>query len=531
MKKNNILYLALLFLIFTSCNDDFLDKKSLTGLSNETFWKTQEDALMGITSCYDALQNNFLYNGGPWENGFMYMDAMTDNGGHFNWDGWMAGYDITNGIHTPSSLQVLEFWKANYEVINRCNSLITRIVDIEMDENLKKTYSAEATVIRSLAYLNLTMTYHDVPFVTKERGIDDANMPKTDRATIVNAIIEDLKSAGEILPVKAAKRGQLTKGAAWSILGRTALYNEKWEEATNYYKKVMDLGAYSLHDDYSELFTQAGESSDEIVFGVRFEGPGLREGSSFGAHWDTPIEALNGSLDLAKSFYSIDGKATKDSPLYTEGLNDLVNNKPDSLRYRNRDPRLKATLFVPGMKWGNSSAEVFGGAAPSRSTDYVNKYFDAFQSSSDSWDSGQDFYVIRYPEVLLSLAEAMVQKGGYVYGDVTKLINQVRVRVGMPTVESAEGAGLSKEALLDVIKHERRVETAFEGLRLFDLYRWKELQSAVNRINAEGGMFSGIGTYFLYEQRNFRGEQEYVWPIPLAEVDANTEMEQHPLWK
>ena len=531
MKKNNIIYLALLFLIFTSCSDDFLDKKSLTGLSNEIFWKTQEDALMGLTSCYDGLQNNFLYNGGPWENGFLYMDAMTDNGGHLNWDGWMAGYDITNGIHTPSSLQVLEFWKANYEVINRCNSLISRIVDIEMDENLKKTYSSEAIVIRSLAYLNLTMTYHDVPFITKDRVIDDANIAKTDRATIVNAIIEDLKSAAEILPIKATSRGRITKGAAWSILGRTALYNEKWDVATDYYKKVMDLGVYGLHDDYNTLFTQNGESSNEIVLGVRFEGPGLKEGQSFAAHWDTPIEALNGTLDLAKSFYSKDGKPTSQSPLYRQGTDDLKNNKPDSLRYTNRDPRLKATLFVPGMKWGNSKAEFFGGAAPSRSTVYVYKYFDPFQSSSDSWDSGQDFYVIRYPEVLLSLAEAMVNKGGYVFGDVTKLINQVRARVGMPTVESVEGAGLGKEALLDVIKHERRVETAFEGLRLFDLYRWKGLQDAVNRIEAERSMFSGIGTYFLYEQRNFRGEQEYVWPIPLAEVDANTEMIQHPLWK
>lgn len=531
MKKNSIIYLALLFLIITSCNDDFLDKKSLTGISNETFWENEEDALMGLTACYDGLQNNFLYNGGAWENGFLYMDAMTDNGGHFNWDGWMAGYDITNGIHTPSSLQVGEFWRANYEVVNRCNSLITRIVDIDMDDNLKNRYSAEALVIRSLAYLNLTMTYHDVPFVTKERGIDEANVAKTDRATIVDAIIEDLKSAGEILPVKAAKRGQITKGAAWSILGRTALYNEKWDVASDYYKKVMNLGVYGLHDDYSALFTQDGESSDEIVFGVRFEGPGLREGSSFAGHWNTPIEAINGTLDLAKTYYSVDGRPTNESPLYNEGVNDLENNKPDSLRYKNRDPRLKATLFVPGMKWGNSDAEFFGGAAPSRSLVYVYKYFDPFQSESDSWDSGQDFYVIRYPEVLLSLAEAMVHKGGYVYSDVTSLINEVRARVDMPTVESVEGAGLDKEALLDVIKHERRVETAFEGLRLFDLYRWKELQDAVNRIEAERSLFSGIGTYFLYEQRNFRGEKEYVWPIPLAEVDANTEIEQHSLWK
>ncbi len=82
------------------------------------------------------------------------------------------------------------------------------------------------------------------------------------------------------------------------------------------------------------------------------------------------------------------------------------------------------------------------------------------------------------------LAEAMVQKGGYVYSDVTALVNEVRQRadVNMPTVEEVEGTSLSKDELLEVIKHERRVELAFEGLRLFDLYRWKELDKAVANI-------------------------------------------------
>ena len=101
MKKITIIYLTILFLVLNiGCRKAFLDKDSLTGLSNETFWKTKEDALMGLTACYDGLQSSFLYNGGPFQNGFAYMDAMTDNGGHFNWDGWMAGFDITNGIHT-----------------------------------------------------------------------------------------------------------------------------------------------------------------------------------------------------------------------------------------------------------------------------------------------------------------------------------------------------------------------------------------------------------------------------------------------
>ncbi|MDR1200933.1 MAG: RagB/SusD family nutrient uptake outer membrane protein [Tannerellaceae bacterium] len=534
MKSINIHSRYLLFTVcifLSACSGDFLQKNTLTGISDATFWQTEEDALMGLAACYDGLQSNYLYNGGPWECGPLNMDCMTDNGGHFNWDGWMSGYDITNGIHTSSSGLVGNYWKACYEVVNRCNTLVTNIENIPMDENLKALYKAEAVVLRSLMYLNLTMTYQDVPFATQMRTMDDANMPKTDRATIVNAIIKDMADATEVLPAETTGRGRMTKGAAYSILARTALYNEKWDEAIEYYKKVINLGLYNLHSDYDALFTEEGETSNEIVFGIRFEGPGLSEGSSFAAHWDTPLEAMNGSLDLVNDYYCIDGLPVSGSSLYKEGEDDLVNNKPDSIRYQNRDPRLKRTLFVPGMKWGKSSAEFFGGAAPSRSTVYVYKYFNPDQTSSASWDSGQDFYLVRYAEVLLSLAEALVQKGGYNYSEVTSLINQVRNRVNMPNVEDVEGMGLNKDQLLKLIKHERRVETAFEGLRLFDLYRWKELETAVNNIEKERTRFAGIETYFLYEKRNFRGEREYVWPIPLAEIDTNTEIEQNELWK
>lgn len=155
------------------------------------------------------------------------------------------------------------------------------------------------------------------------------------------------------------------------------------------------------------------------------------------------------------------------------------------------------------------------------------KYFDP-TDTSNSWDNGQDFYVVRYAEVLLSLAEAMVQKGGYVYSDVTALVNEVRQRadVNMPTVEEVEGTSLSKDELLEVIKHERRVELAFEGLRLFDLYRWKELDKAVANIENERTMYG-----LAYEARKFNGERDYVWPLPTAELDTNKKLVQHDLWK
>ena len=90
------------------------------------------------------------------------------------------------------------------------------------------------------------------------------------------------------------------------------------------------------------------------------------------------------------------------------------------------------------------------------------KYFNPYLNSSTSWDNGQDFYIIRYAEVLLSLAEALVEKGGYDYDEVTGLVNDVRNRVNMPTIQEVEGSTgqLDQAGLREAIRHERRVETA-----------------------------------------------------------------------
>lgn len=536
---NKYIGIALLSgVLLTSCSDSFLQKDSLTESSSNTFWQTSDDALMALASCYDALQSNRLYNSDQFSFGPLYMECISDNGGHFNWNGWMEGYDMAMGIHTPSSSVIGAYWKDCYEVISRCNVLIANIDRVNMDASLKATYLAEAKTLRALMYINLTMTYQDVPFLTEPLTIENAECEKTDRATIVAQVMTDLKNAAEVLSATPVSRGHITKGAALSLLGRIALYNEKWDEAVSAYKQVLDLG-YKLEPSYSKLFTPAGEVSPEIIFAVRYEGPGMGEGTAFNGHWNTPLEAMNGTINLADAYYCKDGKPTTETKIAEPAAsgNGIDVSKPNVAYYQNRDPRLYTTLFVPSMKWNgkggvdmsasNPYANVYGGAAASLSTVYVYKYFDP-TDTANSWDNGQDFYIVRYAEVLLSLAEAMVQKGNYTYSEITALVNQVRQRadVNMPTVEAVEGSTLTKDGLLDVIKHERRVELAFEGLRLFDIYRWKELDKAVANIEKERTTYG-----LAYEARKFNGARDYVWPLPTAELDTNKKLVQNDLWK
>lgn len=429
---------------------------------------------------------------------------------------------------------VTSYWMGAYEEIKRCNALIGNIDKVPMDASKVEIYKAEAVVLRSLMYTNLTMLYHDVPYFTSIQSVTDAKAAKTDRATIVADVMKDLKDAAKVLPPTASSWGRMTKGAALSLLGRLALYNEKWDEAISAYRQVKELG-YSLYktgdNPYMDLFTEANEQCNEIIMSVRYEGPGKEEGNAMAPHYDAPLEAMNGTIDLADAFYDITtGKPTTDKKivngLTTERKPDLWD--PNTTRYNNRDPRLKVTLFTPWDGWNDKWPNAYGGSAPSNSTLYVLKYFNPSLSSSGSFDSGQDFYIIRYAEVLLSLAEALVEKGGYSYDEVVGLVDEVRNRVKMHTVGEIESKNgqLDQAGLREVIRHERRVETAFEGLRLFDLYRWKELKNAVDRINKEAA-----DNQLQYEYRNYRGEMEYVWPIPLHETDANPNLEQNELWK
>lgn len=200
---NKYISLALLSgAMMSSCSDSFLQKDSLTESSSSTFWQTSNDAMMALAACYDALQSNQLYNSDQYTFGPLYMECVSDNGGHFNWSGWIEGYDVAMGIQNPSSWVFSDYWKANYEVISRCNALIANIDRVEMSETEKTRYKAEATVLRALIYTNLTMTYQDVPYLTEPLTLESPSKEKSKRADIVNNVIADLKTCVNSLPEK-----------------------------------------------------------------------------------------------------------------------------------------------------------------------------------------------------------------------------------------------------------------------------------------------------------------------------------------
>lgn len=548
MKKNNIFnYMkslslcGILALSATSCSDDFFDINNPNEISSGNFWKTESDALMALTGCYDAMQDGDLFNDyiDGWKFGFLCRETCTDNGGH-SWGEWMLGSSIAKGTSTANDECFSKYWNSNYELIKRCNALIEKVDDMEMTDAQKGAYKGEAIALRALGYCNLVSVFRDVPYLDKPLTLAECQPERNTKEEIAAKVLADLKACIPNIPVKGkAAKGRLTQEGAYAIMGRLALFTKHYDEAIEAYNHV--IGKYSLfksgdgtdgYKNYSELFTEANEECNEVILGIHYAGPGLNEGQTFSISWGGPMNGIEATRNLCDDYYCTDGLPIDKSPLFKGKTGKAAYDKdhPDFARYENRDPRLKGTLFVPGMKWLNDTYDYDkttnpdGKKIPSASQVAIMKWF-VPENMANEYDGSLDYYVIRYAEVLLSLSEAMIEKGGYSQDQITKYINEVRQRVNMPKVEDVEGKGLSQEQLRQIVRHERRVELAFEDLRFADLYRWGEWKNAVERMNKEFETY-GAGDY----ERSYRGAQDEVWPIPQNEIDTDKNLKQHKEW-
>ena len=124
----------------------------------------------------------------------------------------------------------------------------------------------------------------------------------------------------------------------------------------------------------------------------------------------------------------------------------------------------------------------------------------------------------------------MIEKGGYSQAEITKYINEVRDRVGMPAVEEVEGTNLEQDELRAIVRHERRVELAFEGHRLFDIRRWRIAEQVMNG-EVYGATPPGADDRYLAQTRVFNPNRDYLWPIPADQrVLTGGLLTQNPGW-
>lgn len=511
MKKILTLFFALL--ILNGCSNDFLERSSLTQIAETNFWKSESDAYLALNAAYSSLQTRSLYGGSlnGWQ-GFTGFDCIGDNA--YNQYEWEGPGIFMEGTLNPTNGPTQAVWDNSYTGIARVNAIIKNVNEISEDlipTPNKNALLGQAYFLRALFYFNLAVYFEDVPLILAPQTLQEAFVPKNTYAEVTAQIVEDLKFASESLPVAhpANLYGYATKGAALSLLARVQLYNKVYEGTDgvlNLTEQVLALG-YSLHPDYATLFTPTNEKSPEIIFSVRFlRGADTSNGEIFsGTYAGTPKVDVRPMANLANDYYCTDGLPITSSPLYNP------NNKK-----LNRDPRATGTIYFNGDQYLDNPVRVFNsGGSPTGfgQRKYIRRGPDA-DGNGISADGSQDFYVIRYADVLLMRAEAMAETN-----DATgaiALVNQVRARVNMPPVSALE------TNIIQVVRHERRVELALEGLRFMDLKRWGQVEQAVQRATSDA-----VGPY----NPQYLGKRSEVFPIPQVEIDVNTNLVQHPAWQ
>lgn len=538
MKQIKYIFTTLLsgLILFTSCD---LDRNPLDQFAENEFWTNEDNANLALTGIYrtNIKFNEPEYNPSDWwtYGGLIFMEFPTDNA--YDRRGTNSNFHkMTDGTLLANNAYIAEYWANSYAKIARANRFLEGIDKLPANPDVVERFKSEARFLRASQYFYLSQFFGDVPLVTKLLTKEEANnVEKNTKAEIVNFIVTEFTESAQGLPrfkdLKASEIGRASKQAALAFLGRTLLAEKRFSEAAKVYEEIINYGDNSLDPDYKSLFLPSNENSKENIFSMQY----LQDlaGNALPQHAfprnDGGWCIINVAAGLFEAYDFTDGTSfSYENPMYNS----------DNLG-ENRDPRLNYTLYYDKATFRNKeyrchpdvdSPDKVASGQTTQTGLMMRKYFDeGFAGNLNSY--GTNIPIIRYAEILLSYLEAKLEAGEAITpGLLDQTINAVRGRtsVNMPAVTET-----STDNLRPLLRNERRVELAMEGIRYWDLLRWEIADIELNK-PIFGAPFPGStrvsklpdGTVDKYGRwyvgtRSFRKNQDYRWPIPQREQDIN----------
>jgi hypothetical protein len=481
-----------------ACSKNFLNKSPLDQISSGTFWRTSSDAELGLVGCYQRLQADlFGYSR-------YCLSGLTDESYH-QYD-YYGVSDVLVGNLAPTSSLPNTIWTDSYGGISSCNIFLQNIGGVDMDAGQKSTDIGEVHFLRAFFYFELVNFFGDVVMYTTPPTASQADtVSRTPKATVLNLIYSDLDSAIADL-ADVPYNGHAVKGSAEALKARVYLYNNQWTQAAALCNQIIQSGTFSLYPNYGGQFFAKNQPNSEMIFATNYSAPNDLQGAYGGLDIELGWWAsLNPYQAMVNTYETSGGKMITDP---TSGYN------PAS-PYANRDPRLLASINVPGQIWYNPDGTIFL-PDPSLTTFQAVKYVDTTLLPINYGDinkENEDFVHIRYADVLLMYAEATNEATGP-DATVYAAINKVRARVSLPPVDQTLYG--SQSTLRTAIRHERLVEFAFEGLRYFDLIRWQIADQVLPQVVTPGGV-NGLFPV-----------SHYLMPIPQSERNLDPNLTQNP---
>lgn len=439
MKANKWIYILMVLGLFsTSSCKDYLEFPPEGSIPAESFFVTEDHAVQSVNSIYAHLRG--------WEMvAFAYIimqEVPSDNsqkGSAVGDASFINDYD--NFTYTPNQFVVKDYWSGRYRGVNLCNQSISNIPGITMNESLKTRLIAEAKFLRALIYFDLVRAYGDVPTPTKVPVGPEINF-RTPKDEVYGLIEADLLDAMSILPdsYDNANKGRATSGAAKGILAKVYLYMGRFADAERLAGEIVSSGMYSLIQNYYDVFRVPAENGPESLFEIQAQQVEGNDGVSFCQHAE--VQSVRGQWGWGFNIPTDDLAAAFGAAGDTE-------RKAATILYKG-DVTEDGDLIEGVTSLEGVSTPRYNGKA----------YYPPSYQVVGPYGSGQNIRVLRYAEILLIQAEAMIRNGN-TSGAATAL-NQVRSRAGLPAISSPT---------LNDVWNERRLELAMEGDRFFDLVR------------------------------------------------------------
>jgi hypothetical protein len=587
MKSRYNLMSFLLLVLLSGCSKNFLNRQPLDQYSEPAVWADLNMMENFLNNIYGTLPGDY---GNKRSLLSIYTDESQMNPGSD------AGHSaINSGAITASSYGVWAdgywygmsslTWDPLYKNIRACNLFLTQSAEGTYDDEERlKRMQGEAHFLRAYLYHKLAFLYGGVPLIDKVYTLNDSTqVPRNTFKETINFIVNDCDQAAALLPLSYESGngvGRAAKGAALALKARTLLYAASdlyhttswagsyshpelvgyvgedrtalWRAARDAAKAVVDLHVY-------DLYKKDPAPGDYIAGNYQYEFTSkLTEEDIFVKFYSTAYPNLIGQFDLSSGYHGwgntcplstfVDAYEMRDGTPF-----DWNNPVHRANPYENRDPRLYGSIFFNGARWRQRSTDyapidpvgiintsyqqqadgswkpgldVQTGNASTRTGYYMRKFLDSTKAGPTEQQYCSWRY-IRYAEVLLTYAEASAEIGEE--NDARTYVNMVRKRAGMPDITTT-GA-----ALIESIRHERKIELMGEGQRFWDIRRWMIAPQVMTGdelgidIRYASGQTTPTYKTVTVGKRAWANKC-YFLPILISEINKNERLVQNPLY-
>lgn len=567
--------IAVAALAMTSCND-IIDVNTTTQFSDSAIWSSSETADGYVMASYQMFNDQAnVFN----VSGNRFYDAYTDLIKSTSYDMYDHLYNKTwtetsrFGKNNGASFGI---WAEAYGRIKRANLLLNQMDEYAggFGEEWNKIRRAEVRFCRAINYFFIARVYGGVVLRTdtsgKTGGIDDGKyVEDRNRARLSEEdtwawIIKEMQEAIEDLPEKWADDyyGRATKGMVYGFLSRVALYAHEWEIAADAADKCKEHGNYGLVDDYAQLFDCANDVANrkEIIYAIY----GLKDMKTH--QYDLNVRPVGDSEYYKKDIQAryvptaelADMYEFKDGTEFSWSTYTSKHSDP----YTDREPRFHATILYNGAPWDTGvqgkdrkietfhhltdesikGKDYFVDYKLSDSTNghtctgyYLRKFLSEGSDEFITKNSWNTDIILRYAEVLLNKAEALAELDDI--DGALDALNEVRERVDLPGKTKTDAPDY--ESFMKLLRKERCTELAGEGLRLWDLWRWRLCTEVIDGQSVHGvKIYLRASGKYRYEndvdadagQKRIFQNRYYRLSLPASELTNNNLAVDNPGW-